>query len=208
MDEPAGAALTSPAAARNRDPILAVLRRELPPHGSVLEIASGSGEHAVHFAAGLPELLWQPTDPDPDALASIAARRDAAGLPNLQAPLALDAAGPVWPVGAADAVLAINMIHISPWRSTEGLMAGGARVLRAGGVLVLYGPFVEAGRDLAPSNAAFDASLRSRHPGWGLRELDLVRQEAERHGFALLRRHEMPANNLLVVFRREEDPGG
>lgn len=204
-DDLMGAALLSPAVARNRDPILAVLRPELPERGGVLEIASGSGEHAVHFAAGLPGLTWQPTDPDAAARASIAAHREAAGLPNLEPPLALDAAQSDWPITRADAVVAINMVHISPWRSTEGLMAGSGRVLPSGGLLVLYGPFREQDRALAPSNETFDASLRGRDPDWGLRDLDLVRHEAERHGLALLRRHEMPANNLLIVFRRAED---
>jgi SAM-dependent methyltransferase len=193
-------ALASPAVARNRDPILAVLRRVLPAQGTVLEIASGTGEHAVHFAAGLPHLTWQPTDPDTDALASIAAHRAWAQLPNLLAPLVLDACAPSWPVTRADAVVAINMIHIAPWTAAEGLLAGAGRLLVPGGVLYLYGPFKETGRHTAPSNAAFDASLRARDPDWGVRDLDGVAALAREHGLALAERIAMPANNLSLVF--------
>ncbi len=195
-------ALIAPAVARNREPILAVLRHVLPERGLVLEIASGSGEHAVYFAAALPGLTWQPTDADPEARDSIAAYRVAAQLPNLLPPLALDAASPTWPVTQADVIVAINMIHIAPWASTEGLMAGAERLLPAGGVLFLYGPFREHGRHTAPSNAAFDESLRTRNREWGVRDLDEVAALASRHGFALEERVAMPANNLSVVFRR------
>jgi SAM-dependent methyltransferase len=195
-----GGALASPAVARNRDPILAVLRRVLPARGTVLEIASGTGEHAVHFAAGLPHLTWQPTDPDTDALASIAAHRASAQLPNLLAPLVLDACAPSWPVTRADAVVAINMIHIAPWPAAEGLMAGAGRLLARGGVLYLYGPFKEDGRHTAPSNAAFDASLRARDPRWGVRDLDAVAALARERGLPLSERVAMPANNLSLVF--------
>ena len=201
-DEPPSAALHAPATVRNREPILAVLRRVLPERGCLLEIASGSGEHAVHFAAALPELDWQPSDPDPEALASIAAHRDAARLPNLRAPIALDAAAPDWPIDRADAVLAINMVHISPWPATLGLLAGAARVLAPGAPLVLYGPYREADRPLAASNAAFDADLRARNPQWGLRELDDLRAAAAPHGLSLGERLEMPANNLMLVLER------
>jgi SAM-dependent methyltransferase len=200
-------ALTAPAVARNRDPILAVLRRALPlpilpERGLVLEIASGSGEHAVYFAAALPNLRWQPTDPDPEARDSIAAYRAAAQLPNLLPPLALDAAASSWPVTQADAVVSINMIHIAPWAAAEGLMAGAKRLLPEGGVLFLYGPFREHGQHTAPSNAAFDESLRARNREWGVRDLDEVAALASRHGLALEERVAMPANNLSVVFRR------
>jgi SAM-dependent methyltransferase len=200
-------ALIAPAVARNREPILAVLRRVvpspiLPGRGLVLEIASGSGEHAIHFAAALPHLSWQPTDPDPDARASIAAYRAAAQLPNLLSPLALDAAAPRWPVTQADVIVAINMIHIAPWAAAEGLMAGAGRLLPAGGVLFLYGPFRERGQHTAPSNAAFDESLRTRDREWGVRDLDDVVALASRHGLALEERVTMPANNLSVVLRR------
>jgi len=199
-------ALTAPAVARNREPILAVLRRVLPEHGLVLEIASGSGEHAVYFAAALPHLNWQPTDPDPEARASIAAYRAATALPNVLPPLALDAAAAHWPVteidAQIDAIVSINMIHIAPWVAAEGLMAGAERLLPERGVLFLYGPFREHGRHTAPSNAAFDESLRARNREWGVRDLDEVAALASRHGFALEERIAMPANNLSVVFRR------
>jgi SAM-dependent methyltransferase len=194
-------ALTSPSVARNREPILAVLRRVLPVRGIVLEVASGTGEHAIHFAAALPELIWQPTDRDPEARRSIAARRDAAALLNLLPPLELDAAAPSWPVGRADAIVAINMIHIAPWSAAEGLMAGAARLLAPGGILYLYGPYKENGRHTAPSNAAFDASLRARDPEWGVRDVGAVAELAARHGLALAERVAMPANNLSLVFR-------
>lgn len=203
MDTPPPGARASPSTARNREPILGVLKPRLPASGLVLEIASGAGEHAVHNAAVLPGLVWQPTDPDAEALASIAAWRDHAGLPNLLPPLRLDAADPDgWPVDQADAVVNINMIHISPWSATEGLMAGAARRLPRHGLLFLYGPYVEADVDTAPSNAAFDASLRSRDPAWGLRRLEDVRALAATHGLMLAERIAMPANNLSLVFRR------
>lgn len=196
-----GEALFSPAAARNREPILDVLRRILPRSGLVLEIASGTGEHAVHFAGALPGLTWQPSDPDETARRSIEAHRDAAGLPNLRPPLALDAAAPVWPVERADAVVAINLVHIAPWAATLGLMAGGARVLPPDGVLVLYGPYKEGGAHTAPSNAAFDASLKAQNSAWGVRDLEEVEAAAQACGLALVERIAMPANNLTIVFR-------
>jgi len=192
----------APAVARNRDPILAVLRRVLPARGTVLEIASGSGEHAVYFAAALPRLTWQPTDRDADALASVAAHRDSARLPNLLPALTLDVAAPSWPVTRADAVVAINMIHIAPWTAAAGLMAGAGRLLAPGGVLYLYGPFKENGSHTAPSNAAFDSSLRRSNPDWGVRDLGEVCELAGRHGLDFVERVAMPANNLSVVFRR------
>ena len=179
-----------------------MLRRALPGRGTVLEIASGSGEHAVHFAAALPQLIWQPSDPDPQARDSIAAYRAAAQLPNLMPPLALDATSSTWPATQADAMVSINMIHIAPWAAAEGLMAGAERLLPKGGVLFLYGPFREHGQHTAPSNAAFDESLRARNREWGVRDLDAVAALASRHGFALEERVAMPANNLSVVFRR------
>ena len=195
-------ARTAPAVARNREPILTVLKRVLPPHGVVLEIASGSGEHAIYFAAGLPHLHWQPNDRDAGALASIAAHRATAALPNLLPPLELDAASPSWPVMRADALIACNMIHISPWASAQGLMAGAERLLAPGGVLFLYGPYMENGRHTAPSNAAFDADLKQRDPAWGVRDLSDVKDLAARHRLDFVERVEMPANNLSVVFRR------
>ncbi|HVI34396.1 DUF938 domain-containing protein [Phenylobacterium sp.] len=202
-DPPPPAARTSPSTARNRDPILQVLRTRLPAGGLVLEVAAGAGEHAVHVAAALPTLQWRPTDADPDALASIAAWREHAGLDNLLPPLALDASQPdTWPVDRADAVVAINMVHISPWAATAGLMAGAARVLPPGGGLFLYGPFIESDAPTAPSNLAFDESLRRRNPDWGLRRLDDLAALAAAHGLALSERRPMPANNLVLVFRK------
>ncbi|MGU3543219.1 DUF938 domain-containing protein [Methylobacterium sp. A52T] len=197
-------ALTAPAVARNRDAILAVLREILPDSGTVLEIASGSGEHAVHVAAALPGLDWLPSDPEPAARRSIAAHALRAGLANIRPPLALDAAAAAWPVARVDGIVCINMIHIAPWAATEGLMAGADRVLSAGGVLFLYGPFREADRPFAESNAAFDASLRARDPAWGVRDLDAVAAEAARHGLSLVRREAMPANNLSLIFGRAD----
>jgi hypothetical protein len=192
----------APATLRNRDPILGVLRPALPETGLVLEIASGTGEHTMHFAAAMPALRWQPSDPSPDARASIAAWANAAGLANVLPPLDLDAASEAWPIARADAVLCINMIHISPWEATEGLMGGAARVLAPGQPLYLYGPYRRPGRAIEPSNAAFDADLRRRDPRWGLRDLDVVMACAEANGLLFDRVIEMPANNLSVIFRK------
>jgi SAM-dependent methyltransferase len=195
-------ALASPSVARNRDPILTILRRVLPSTGVVLEIASGTGEHAVYFAAALPHLTWQPSDQDEQALKSIAAHRAISGLPNLLAPLSLNAAAPDWPAEQVDAVVAINMVHISPWQATHGLMSGAGRVLSPGGVLYLYGAYKENGTRTAPSNEAFDADLRRRNPEWGVRDLEAVAELAVTHGLELAERIPMPANNLSLVFRR------
>jgi hypothetical protein len=192
----------APATERNRGPILAVLQRILPPSGLVLEIASGTGEHAVHFASALPDLQWQPSDPDPAARASIAAWRAASGLGNIAEPLALDVTLSAWPIAGAASVLAINMVHIAPWQATLGLLDGAARLLPAGGPLFLYGPYRRDGHAFAPSNQAFDESLRRRDPAWGVRRLEDLVDSAERAGFALAEIVEMPANNLSVVFRR------
>ena len=188
--------------ARNRVPILDVLKRVLPSAGLVVEIASGSGEHAVFFAKGLPGISWQPTDIDAAALASIAAHRAAAGVANLLAPMRLDTTVEPWPVARADAIVCNNMIHISPWAVTEALMHGAAHILPAGGVLFLYGPYKIDGRHTAPSNEEFDASLRARNPEWGIRDLADVTALATRHGFTLAETVPMPANNLSVIFRR------
>jgi SAM-dependent methyltransferase len=193
-----------PHVARNRDPILDVLRGVLPPQGLVLEIASGSGEHAAYFAEKMPTLTWQPTDPDSDALASIGAHRAAVSAPNLLAPLQLDVTAETWPVQYANAIVCCNMIHIAPWAACEGLIAGAERVLPVGGVLYLYGPYKIGGRHTAPSNAAFDADLRARNPQWGIRDLDAVVALAESRGLARLDTIEMPANNLSTIFRRGE----
>jgi SAM-dependent methyltransferase len=196
------AALSSPAVARNRDAILDVLRPLLAPGVRVLEVAAGSGEHALWFSTALPEVPWLPTDASPAALASIEAWRSLQGPPNLQAALALDAADPAsWPEGPFGAVVCINMMHISPWAATLGLLAGAARSLAPGGVLVLYGPFREADAPFAPSNAAFDADLRTRNPEWGVRELSCVVEAAGAEGLHFEASTRLPANNLAVVFR-------
>ncbi|MFN7177705.1 MAG: DUF938 domain-containing protein, partial [Thermaurantiacus sp.] len=178
------ARLCSPAALRNRQPILETIRPWLPPHGLVLEIASGSGEHVVHFAKATPALAWQPSDPNPRARASIAAWVGAEGIANVHPPLPLDAALPDWPIARADAIICINMAHISPWAATLGLFAGAGRLLPGGGRLFLYGPFIDPVRPLAPSNAAFDADLRARDAAWGLRGTDAVAEVATAHGLS------------------------
>jgi SAM-dependent methyltransferase len=192
----------APATQRNREPILAILRDVLPPHGLVLEIASGTGEHVVHFANNLPGVTFQPSDPNPVSLASIRAWIDEAGGANVRPPVALDAAREPWPVTAADAIVCINMIHISPWSATEGLLRNAARLLPPGAPLVLYGPYIRARVETAPSNMDFDADLRGRNPDWGLRDLDVVAALARREGFSTPSVTQMPANNLAVVFRR------
>ena len=194
----------APATLRNRDAILAALRRHLPERGTVLEIASGTGEHAAHLAAALPHLAFQPSDPDPGARASIDAWAAAARTPNLRAAIDVDAARPDWEqaAGPADAVLCVNMIHIAPWAAALGLLRGAGRLLPAGGVLCFYGPFKRGGRHTAPSNAAFDADLRASDPAWGVRDLEAVAEEAAAQGFAAPAAEEMPANKLFVAFRR------
>lgn len=194
--------LHAPAAARNRDPILAVLTTWLPARGRVLEIASGSGEHACHFAARLPALTWQPSDPEPSARASIDAWQAQAGLPNLLPALPLDVLARDWPPLQADAIVCINMIHIAPARATPALFDHAARILDPGAPLILYGPYRRRDRELEPSNAAFDLDLKRRNPDWGLRELESVTATAAEAGFELATVDSMPANNLTVVFRR------
>ncbi len=193
----------APATERNRDPILDVLRDELPARGLVLEVASGTGEHVLHFARAMPDLDWQPSDPDAAARESIAAWLAYEPVGNVCQPIALDAASPDWPVEQADAVLCINMIHISPWEATVGLMRGAERILPSGGLLYLYGPYRRAGHPIEPSNGAFDENLKSRDPRWGLRALEDVEACAELHSLKLARVVEMPANNLSVVFRKD-----
>ena len=196
------AARVAPAVARNRAAIAEVLQSRLPQPGTVVEIASGSGEHAVYFCAAMPGLTWQPTDRDDAALASIEAWRAQARLANLLPPVRLDAATADWPVGRADAVVAINMIHIAPWAATLGLMAGAARLLAPGGLLYLYGPSRQDGQHTADSNAAFDADLQARDAQWSVRDLGDVVAAAAAEGLALDRVIPMPANNLSVLFRR------
>jgi hypothetical protein len=197
------ARLYAPATARNREPILAVLRQHLPSHGLVLEVASGSGEHVVHIAQAFPGLDFQPSDPDRQARASIDAWRDQAGLQNIRPALALDAAAETWPLSAADAVLCINMIHIAPWEAAVGLVRGAAALLRADCMLYLYGPFRRDGAHTAPSNAAFDRNLRVRNATWGVRDLEAVAALALSHGFADPIVEAMPANNLSLIFRKQ-----
>lgn len=192
----------APATTRNSEPIAEVLAQELPGTGSVLEIASGTGEHAVFFARRFPALRWLPSDPDLDALDSIGAWAEEAGLANLAAPMLLDARDPHWPVAEADAILCINMVHISPWVATEGLFAGAARLLGEGAPLVLYGPYIEDAVETAPSNLEFDASLQARNAEWGLREVSRLDRLASESGFVRTARHEMPANNLTLVYRK------
>lgn len=193
---------TSPAAARNREPILRVLDRVLPAEGLVLEVGSGSGEHAVFAAPRLPGRCWQPTDVDPEALASIQAWIDELPADSLLAPRHFDARERPWPFRDLAAVVAINVIHISPWEVCEGLVQGAAATLRADGVLYFYGPFRIEGRHTAPSNEAFDASLREQDPSWGVRDLADVRTLASRHGLEEKGVFPMPANNFSVAFDR------
>ncbi len=192
----------SPAAERNSPFILEVARRHLPSRGLVLEIASGTGQHVAHFASALPALEWQPSDPNTASHPSINAWVSAACLTNVRPPLTLDAAADTWSIDQADAIMCINMIHISPWAATEGLMRGAARLLPEGGVLYLYGPYKRGGQHTAPSNVEFDASLKARNPEWGVRNLEDVLALAGTHGLNLAEVAEMPANNLSVVLRR------
>lgn len=195
----------APSAARNREPIAAVLSEELPATGLVLEVASGTGEHAVHFARAFPTLEWQPSDPDPEALASIGAWREDEGLPNLLAPLELDVCALPWPLGRIDALVCVNMVHISPPHSTECLLAGAQALLGPDAPLILYGPYLEANVETAPSNLEFDAWLKARNPEWGLRELEWLDSLAEGRGFTRTRRVAMPANNLTLIYRRRHN---
>jgi len=204
---PGGGRLHAPATRRNRAAIAEVLAGWLPaqvsPGATVLEIASGTGEHAVYLAQRFPDLVWQPSDPDATNRRSIDAYRAAEGQANLKAPLDLDATAPAWPLdGPVDAVVCCNMIHIAPWAAAEGLFAGAARHLKRGGGLYLYGPFKRGGRHTAPSNEAFDASLRAQDPAWGVRDLEAVAALASAQGLASPRIAEMPANNLSLWFAR------
>ena len=194
---------SAPAALRNRAPIATVLSHWLPERGLVLEIASGTGEHAVFFAEQFPDLQWQPSDIDAGALESIRAWKAQARLPNLRAPIAIDASQPPWPVDRAHAVLSINMVHTSPWEAALGLLDGAAKVLERAGALVLYGPWLNQNIATSPSNLEFDQQLRSRDPRWGLRNVEVFADEAAKRGFRLTEQRPMPANNLMLLFRRD-----
>ncbi|NQU60345.1 MAG: DUF938 domain-containing protein [Rhodospirillales bacterium] len=194
----------APACARNREPIADVLKKILPPKGLLLEISAGTGQHAVHFAPLFPGLSWQPSDPNPEMRASIAAWTEKTGAPNIRAPLDIETTQSDWPIDEADAVFSANMIHIAPWACCEGLLAGAGRILsKKNAALILYGPFKIGGRHTAASNAAFDDSLRSRDPAWGVRDLDAVAALAKDHGLNLTETHDMPADNLTVVFKKQ-----
>jgi hypothetical protein len=198
----AGIRRSAPAALRNREPIAEVLRDWLPSIGLVLEIASGTGEHAVHFAERFPNLDWQPSDIHPDALVSISAWRKQSGLTNLRPPLTLDASSADWPIDRADAVLSINMVHISPWASALGLIDGSARLLAPGAPLILYGPWLKGDVPTVQSNLAFDADLRRRDPEWGLRKVEDFAAAAAERGLNLVESRSMPANNMMLLLRR------
>ena len=202
MHEPNARALYAPAVARNREPLLAVLRRVLPASGLVLELASGTGEHAAFFAGQLPDLTWQPSEPDAALRGSIAAHREMAGCTNLEPPVALDVTAEHWPVARADAILCVNLIHIAPWAAAEGVVAGAATRLPEGGPLVFYGPFMRDGEHTAASNERFDMMLRAEDESWGVRDLAAVTELAAAHGLRFEEAVEMPANNLTVVYRR------
>ncbi len=195
----------APSVERNREPILGVLRPLVADGAVVLEVASGSGGHVIHFAAALPGAMFQPSDPDPAARASIDAWVAWAGLANIRPAIALDATG-AWPDLQADVVVCINMIHIAPWAATPGLMRGAAGVLRPGGALLIYGPYLSRDQPTAPGNIAFDATLRGRDPGWGIRDLETVAAEAARAGFGPPAVQPMPANNLCVTYRLPGPP--
>lgn len=192
----------APAANRNRQPILDVLRRVLPSTGLVLEVASGTGQHAVFFSEHLSGVLWQPSDASVDALRSIQAWVEESDLENLLPPIELDVRSPRWPISIADALLCVNMIHISPWETTESLFHGASALLAGGSPLITYGPYRLHGAHSAPSNLAFDESLRSRNPLWGVRDIDALMELAERSGFELQERVPMPANNMTLVWTR------
>jgi hypothetical protein len=196
--------LVSPSAERNRAPISQALSQVLPERGVVLEIGSGTGQHVVHFARAMPNVIWQPSERDDDCLRSIVAWLSVEQLPNVRPPLHLDVSAWPWPIRSAAALVCINMIHIAPWSATEALLRGGEALLSGGGVLCLYGPFRQQGRHTSPSNEAFDALLRRQDQDWGVRDLDEVARLADGAGFDLLQTHEMPSNNMIVVLRKRD----
>jgi len=195
--------LDSPAAERNKEPILSELRNLLPQTGLVLEVASGTGQHVMHFAQALPALEWQPSDPDEDLLASIRQRLAAHPLANVAAPLNLDVLSDPWPLQQASAILCINMIHIAPWAATEALFYGASKLLASAAPLILYGPYRRNGRHTSASNESFDTSLRARNPAWGVRDLERVTALAGQHAISLDGVISMPANNVLVALRSD-----
>jgi SAM-dependent methyltransferase len=198
----------SPSAARNAAPILAILQRVLPSSGSVLEIGCGTGEHAVSFAAAMPQLTWRPSDPDPDARASASSWISFADLSNVSAPLDIDVCASAWCVeqdAPFDVMISLNMVHIAPWSASLGLFAGAGRLLRAGALLILYGPFTRDGAHNAPSNAAFDVSLKARNQSWGLRDIADLERLGEVSGLVLRETIEMPANNRMLVFAKRDN---
>ena len=205
-EAPAGedARRSAPAALRNREPIAEVLAEWLPRKGVVLEVASGTGEHAIWFAGHFPDIDWQPSDTHSDALASIDGWREDAGLPNVRKPVLIDASNPDWPIERADAVLNINMAHISPWGASIGLIEGAKRILPVGGALILYGPWLRDDIETVASNLAFDADLKARDPQWGLRRVEDFEAAARARGFVLVESRRMPANNLMLLFRLTE----
>ena len=208
----------APATARNQEPILEILLEVLPLTGTVLEVSSGTGEHAIFFAPKLQPRNWIPSDPNPEARWSIAAWQRHTPTGNLYAPIDLNASDPTWAIEQAElpealqgldlqkypieAIVNINMIHIAPWSACLGLMAGAGRILPPGGILYLYGPYKQNGQHTAPSNEAFDQSLRSRNPDWGVRDLEAVIAAAQAQNLSMVNVYPMPANNLSVVFRR------
>jgi hypothetical protein len=197
----AGNRLVSPSADRNKAPIAGVLAKILPETGTVLEIASGTGQHTVHFARAMTKLVWQPSVREPECLRSIAGWLAAESLPNVNEPLDLDVGAKVWPITSAAAVVCINMIHIAPWSAAEALFRGSRAILSSGGILFLYGPYRRQGKHTSPGNEGFDRQLRERNPEWGVRNLEDVALFAGTQGFNLYETHDMPANNLSVVFR-------
>lgn len=192
----------SAASDRNKEPILDVLKQVLPETGLVLEIASGTGQHAVHFAGALKGISWQPSDIDPELRESVSAWRDESGLENLLEPIHLDVTADPWPVSEAHAMVCANMIHIAPWEACTGLLDGAGRILPEGGILYMYGPYKVGGRHTSPGNETFDQSLRARDASWGIRNLDDVALEARRRGLHLIKTVQMPANNLSVIYRK------
>lgn len=193
---------TAPSSERNREPILDVLKDVVPESGLVLEIACGTGQHAVYFAEAFPQITWVPSDVDQEILLSAAAWRTDSGLENIAQPIFIDVTSENWPIAAANMVYSANMIHIAPWEVCIGLLDGAARILPEGGILFMYGPYKVGGKHTAPSNEEFDRSLRSRDPSWGIRNLDDVALEARRRGLHLIKTVNMPANNFSVIYRK------